>query len=81
MTITLLIDLDDTLLGNQIDTFESRVHPGACWHSVASKVEPKAAHPAATGGHQFMLAHQRPDATLQENFDSVFYPVHWNIEG
>ena len=74
MTITLLIDLDDTLLGNQIDTFVSYYTRALAKHLSAS-VEPKLLVKQLMAATSFMLTHQRPDVRLQENFDSVFYPA------
>jgi FMN phosphatase YigB (HAD superfamily) len=74
VTTTLLIDLDDTLLGNQIDTFVSYYTRALAKH-LAATVEPKLLVEQLMAATSFMLSHQRPDVTLRENFDSVFYPA------
>jgi FMN phosphatase YigB (HAD superfamily) len=73
MTLTLLLDLDDTLLGNQADTFVSFYTRLLARHLSAS-VEPKLLVQQLQAATSYMLAHQRPDHTLEENFDSFFYP-------
>ncbi len=73
MTITLLIDLDDTLLGNQIDTFVSYYTRALAEH-LAAIIEPKLLVKQLMAATSYMLSHQHPDVTLQENFDTVFYP-------
>jgi FMN phosphatase YigB (HAD superfamily) len=74
VTITLLVDLDDTLLGNQIDHFISYYTRLLAKH-FASIVEPNLLVQQLMAATSFMLAQQRPDLTLQDNFDSVFYPA------
>ena len=73
VTLTLLLDLDDTLLGNQIDTFVSSYTRLLARHLSAS-VDPKLLVQQLQAATGFMLAHQRPDQTLEENFSSLFYP-------
>ncbi len=72
VTITLLVDLDDTLLGNQIDTFVSHYTRALAKH-LAATVEPRLLIQQLMAATASMLQHQRPDLTLQENFNSVFY--------
>lgn len=74
MTVTLLLDLDDTLLGNQIDTFIPYYTRLLAKH-FAPVVDPDLLVRQLMAATGFMLSHQRTDLTLQENFDSVFYPA------
>jgi FMN phosphatase YigB (HAD superfamily) len=71
--ITLLIDLDDTLLANEINTFITH-YTRALGKHFSSRVEPNLLVRQLMAATGFMLQNQRPDLTLQENFDSVFYP-------
>lgn len=73
MTLTLLVDLDDTLLGNPIDAFVSHYTRLLAVH-FAALVEPARLVDRLMAATSLMVARQRPDLTLQENFDSVFYP-------
>lgn len=73
MTLTVLIDLDDTLLSNDIDVFQK-----AYFKRLAQALEPwvpgdkmMAAMMAAV---QSMLVKKTPALTMEEQFDSVFYP-------
>jgi len=74
VTLTLLIDLDDTLLSNNMDTFIP-AYLGALGQQLASYTDPQnlsAVMMAATGN---MFKNNRPDRTLKEAFDPDFYPV------
>ncbi|MBI4926632.1 MAG: HAD hydrolase-like protein [Anaerolineae bacterium] len=74
MTITLLLDLDDTLLNNNIDTFLSGYLKALARH-LANHVPPEKIAPhlmAATGK---MIANRNPILTLEEAFDADFYPA------
>jgi FMN phosphatase YigB (HAD superfamily) len=73
VTLTLLLDLDDTLLGNQIDTFVSSYTRLLARH-LSTCVEPKLLVQELMAATAYMLANQRPDQTLEENFSSIFYP-------
>jgi FMN phosphatase YigB (HAD superfamily) len=73
LTLTLLLDLDDTLLGNQIDTFVSSYTRLLARH-LSTSVEPKLLVQELLAATGYMLANQRPDQTLEENFSSIFYP-------
>lgn len=73
MSLTLLLDLDDTLLINPADVFVS-----AYFQKLASHLAPYADPPAMiqalkAGTHQ-MVHNLQPDCTLKEVFESVFYP-------
>ncbi len=74
MTLTLLLDLDDTLLGNQMETFLP-AYLQALSGYLSGTVEPGrmvAALLAATGR---MVENQDPGCTLEEVFDEAFYPA------
>ncbi len=72
MTLTLLLDLDDTLLSNSMDTFVPKYLQALTAHmaayappdSFASKLM------AATGA---MAVNDRPDQSLKGTFDAAFY--------
>lgn len=74
MTLTLLIDLDDTLLSNEMDTFIPAYLQALSRH-LAPHIDANQLAPvmmAATGN---MFKNNRPDRTLKEAFDPDFYPA------
>ena len=74
MPITLLLDLDDTLLETNMDVFIPAYFK-ALSGALADKVAPELMIPALTGGTRAMMANTDPALTLQEVFDSVFFPM------
>jgi FMN phosphatase YigB (HAD superfamily) len=74
MTLTLLLDLDDTLLGNSMDTFIPAYLQSLCEHLTASIPADKLVS-TLISGTQAMLDNNSPDETLKEVFDHAFYPV------
>jgi FMN phosphatase YigB (HAD superfamily) len=74
MTLTLLLDLDDTLLGNHIDSF---VQPYL--HSLTARLSPFVS--ASMAARQLMAATQAmtrnedPAKTLEQVFDEHFFPA------
>lgn len=70
---TLLFDLDDTLLGNDINKF---IHPYLQLFAahVANVVEPQQFIGNLLAGTQAMLANNDPRRTLEQSFNEVFYP-------
>ena len=73
MTLTLLLDLDDTLLTNNMNTFLP-----AYFQALASYMSPHAL-PAdfintLTEAAGAMIANDTPNRTLKETFDEAFYP-------
>jgi FMN phosphatase YigB (HAD superfamily) len=73
MTLTLLVDLDDTLLGNQMESFIP-AYLGALGQYLSDRVAPEkmvATMLAATGQ---MAANKDPRKTLKQVFDPNFYP-------
>lgn len=73
MTLTLLLDLDDTLLNTNVEEFIP-----AYFQALAAKLQPWVSAdvmlPALMSGTQSMLANEDPSVTLQQIFDRAFYP-------
>lgn len=73
MKLTLLLDLDDTLLGNNMDTFLP-----AYFHALSRQLGQFAASdemlPALLAGTRAMVANTSPARTLEAAFDAAFYP-------
>ncbi|MBN2551047.1 MAG: HAD-IA family hydrolase [Anaerolineales bacterium] len=74
MTLTLLLDLDDTLLDNNIDAFLPQ-YLSAFSNFVADKVPPDRFVSTLLLGTRAMVKNRRPDCTLREVFESNFFPV------
>jgi FMN phosphatase YigB (HAD superfamily) len=74
VTLTLLLDLDDTLLTNNMDTFLP-----AYFQALASYMEhhetPENLINTLISAARGMIANDRPDRTLKETFDEAFYPI------
>ena len=73
MTLTLLLDLDDTLLNTNIGEFIP-AYFAALTESLQQWVAPEAMLPALAAGTQKMLANDEPLLTLQQVFEASFYP-------
>ncbi len=73
MTITLLLDLDDTLLDTNMDAFLP-VYIKHLSGALASVVPPDKMVPALMEGTQAMLRNSDPALTLQQVFDAIFFP-------
>lgn len=73
MTPTLLLDLDDTLLSNKLDTFLPAYFEALASHW-SRHVEPSRFIPVLISSTQTMIQNQRPDRTLKEVFEDSFYP-------
>ena len=74
MTLTLLLDLDDTLLSNSMESFlPGYLHELA--RSLASYADVRKIAPELMAATSMMLVNQQPDRTLEEVFDSSFYPA------
>jgi FMN phosphatase YigB (HAD superfamily) len=73
MPITLLLDLDDTLLETNMDVFIP-AYIKALSVALMDKVSPDVMIPALTGGTQAMMSNLDPALTLQEVFDAHFLP-------
>jgi len=73
MTITLLFDLDDTLLDTNMDTFIPAYFK-ALSATLADKVTPDLMLSALLGGSEAMMSNLDPALSLQEVFDAFFFP-------
>ena len=73
MTLTLLLDLDDTLLETNMGAFIPAYFQALSKH-IAEYVQPDKMLPALMKGTELMLASEDPTHTLQEVFEAYFYP-------
>jgi len=73
MKLTLLIDLDDTLLGNKMETFIP-AYLSALGSHLAEFVSPEKMVKSMLNGTQSMFNNTRPDRTLKSCFDHCFFP-------
>jgi FMN phosphatase YigB (HAD superfamily) len=74
MTTTLLLDLDNTLLDNNIDTFLP-AYLQALSRELISYAEPKRLIDTLIAATGKMVKNTRPDCTLKDIFDEAFYPA------
>lgn len=72
MTLTLLLDLDDTLLQNNMETFIPAYLKALSKH-LAEKISPDNLVKQLLQATNQMVANDRPDRTLKETFDQAFY--------
>lgn len=70
----LLLDLDDTLLGNRMDSFLPAYLRGLSAR-LASVAEPQKMVPALLKATDHMVENADPGQTLEQKFDSVFFPM------
>ncbi len=70
----LLLDLDDTLLGNHMDSFIPAYLRGLSAR-LASVADPSLMVKALLAATDHMVADASPAHTLEEKFDSVFFPA------
>lgn len=73
MTLTLLLDLDDTLLQTNLNVFVPAYFQ-ALGHHLSNRVAPEATVRALMSGLTIMYAHEDPAQTLMNAFDAGFYP-------
>jgi FMN phosphatase YigB (HAD superfamily) len=73
VTLTLLLDLDNTLLGNEMGVFLP-AYLRSLGDSLKPYVSPEALNPALLDATQAMLLNKSPDRTLQQVFEAAFYP-------
>lgn len=73
MSLTLLIDLDDTLLINPIDRFLSRYFKELS-EALSSFVHPETMMRAMANAVKAMQEKREPADTLEVTFDRIFYP-------
>jgi FMN phosphatase YigB (HAD superfamily) len=69
----LLFDLDDTLLGNEMNTFVP-AYVQALAKRMAPVVDPQVLIKTLMSATQRMVENQSPDQTLEQKFDNAFYP-------
>jgi HAD superfamily hydrolase (TIGR01549 family) len=72
VTLTLLLDLDNTLLENNIESFLPH-YLGIFSKHVAPYIDPNCFVDNLLLGTRAMVKNRRPDRTLQEVFEEVFY--------
>ncbi|MCJ7700046.1 MAG: DinB family protein [Anaerolineales bacterium] len=73
MTLTLLVDLDNTLLGNDMETFIP-AYLGALGAHLADLIPPEKMVSTMLTATQEMVRNNTFDRTLKEAFDPNFYP-------
>lgn len=74
MSPVLLIDLDGTLLDNSMESFLPAYLQALSAH-LAAHTEPKRMVKTLLAGTDAMARNLRPDRTLKETFDEVFFPA------
>ncbi len=72
MTLILLIDLDNTLLDNDMEVFIP-TYLKSLGEYLANHISPERLIPALLEATQSMLQNNRPDRTLKQVFDAEFY--------
>lgn len=75
MSLTLLLDLDNTLLENDIDKFLSYYLKAFSKEVVKYQIDPNQFVNYLLKGSQAMVENQKPDVTLRETFNTVFFPA------
>lgn len=73
MKITLLLDLDDTLLDTNIQEF-APAYFSSLSNALAGHVSPEIMLPALMGGTKAMMLNTDPALTLRQVFDAYFFP-------
>lgn len=74
MVLTLLVDLDDTLLGNAMEVFIP-AYLRALGNHLSDVIPPETLVSSMLDATQSMFLNQQPDQTLKQAFDSDFYPA------
>ena len=74
MTLILLLDLDDTLLSNRMQSFQP-AYLKALGRHLSRYFPPEKMITELLAATQKMLTNNRPDQTLEEVFDASFYPA------
>lgn len=72
MPLTLLLDLDDTLLDTRMDTFIP-AYLDSLSRAMADHVDPATMLPALMGGTKRMFANENPSLWLRDVFDGYFF--------
>jgi FMN phosphatase YigB (HAD superfamily) len=73
VSLTLLLDLDDTLLQNDVETFLPR-YLDAFARVVSAHIPAEKFVTSLLAGTRAMVKNRQPDCTLQEVFEMTFYP-------
>lgn len=73
-SLTLLIDLDDTLLGNHVEDFLPS-YLRALAQRMSDHAEPQFLIQTLLAATRAMVKNRQPDRTLEQTFDAAFYPV------
>ncbi len=73
MNLTLLIDLDDTLLSNDIERFQREYLKALSLH-LKDQIQPELMIRELLSGTKAMVSKDDPRQTLEEVFDGIFYP-------
>lgn len=73
MTLTLLLDLDDTLLDTNMDAFIPAYFQALSAH-LSHLVAPEVMLPALVAGTRRMMVSEDPAQTLRQVFDAEFFP-------
>jgi FMN phosphatase YigB (HAD superfamily) len=73
MSLTLLLDLDDTLINTNLDVFVPAYFQ-ALGNQLAARVPPAIMLRALVSGMNMMNTSEDPTRTLEDMFDSSFYP-------
>lgn len=74
MTLTLLLDLDDTCLGNSMDTFIP-AYLSSLGDHLSGYIPADVLTPSLLAATQRMFQKVRPDKSLKQVFDEAFYPA------
>jgi len=74
MKLTLLVDLDDTLLSNQMELFEPAYLKALSKH-LSNHVRPDVMLRELLSATRQMITNTQPDSTLETVFDQAFYPA------
>lgn len=74
MSLTILFDLDDTLLVNPVTDFLP-AYLKALSSTLAPYIDPALVVQSLLEGTKRMVANRRPDCTLQDIFDDYFFPA------
>ncbi len=74
MNLTLLLDLDDTLLDNDMDTFIP-AYLGALGRHLGGQIDLRKLSPVMMNATAEMFQNTQIDRTLKETFDPHFYPA------
>jgi len=74
VTLTLLIDLDNTLLGNSMKTFIP-AYLAALEEALSPYTDPSNVSPVLLAATEKMFQNNSPKSTLKKAFDHAFYPA------